>query len=437
MRKKVLWGFFLVIALTAAELIVHGNVQGKKDRKLEVGIFIDSNWGVANANGFLLIDSAINEFKQCYPGVDVHYYGGIRKDSYSEWLSGTMLDGNAPDVFFIVSSDLNKLANCGALENLDGWINRDSAFDRSSYYTPCMSSGNIDGIQYALPYETVPTMMFVNKSLLAKEGIEVPKTDWTWDDLYDIASKVTKDTNGDGIIDQFAIYNYGWTDAVYSNDARVFDEKGDKAYFTDRKVLSAIHFMKQLKNLNNGQEVTQNDFDAGNVAFMPMPFSDYRAYKTYPYKIKKYTQFQWDCIMLPAGPDGSNTSSVSTLTMGISSHSTKKQEAWNFLKMITSDRELQMNLFKYSQGASVMRSVTNSREADDILKNNMENTDLSIGNELLDSIIENGVATPDFSNYNGAMSIANTEINRIINGTDDFDYSLQILQRQETEYLKK
>ena len=51
-------------------------------------------------------------------------------------------------------------------------------------------------------------MMFVNKTLLTQEGIEVPEEDWTWNDLYRICQKVTKDSNGDGIIDQFGIYNY-------------------------------------------------------------------------------------------------------------------------------------------------------------------------------------------------------------------------------------
>ena len=35
--------------------------------------------------------------------------------------------------------------------------------------------------------------MFVNKTLLQKEGIKVPDNDWTWDDFYRICEK-----NGEG-----------------------------------------------------------------------------------------------------------------------------------------------------------------------------------------------------------------------------------------------
>ena len=37
--------------------------------------------------------------------------------------------------------------------------------------------------------------------------------------------------------------------------------------------------MKKLNEMNGGREVTQNDFDSGNVAFMPLAFSEYRTYK--------------------------------------------------------------------------------------------------------------------------------------------------------------
>ena len=50
-----------------------------------------------------------------------------------------------------------------------------------------------------------------------KEGIKIPDTDWNWEEMYDICRLVTKDLDGDGMLDQFGICNYDWLDAVYSN----------------------------------------------------------------------------------------------------------------------------------------------------------------------------------------------------------------------------
>lgn len=81
-------------------------------------------------------------------------------------------------------------------------------------------------MQYALPYECVPTLMFVNKTLLEAEGIPVPENDWTWEDFYSICAQVTRDTDGSGTIDQFGSYGYTWLDALAANGAALFDEDG-------------------------------------------------------------------------------------------------------------------------------------------------------------------------------------------------------------------
>ena len=49
-------------------------------------------------------------------------------------------------------------------------MEKDPDFDEEKYFSSSLRSGQYGEVQYALPYETVPTLMFVNKTLLAKEG---------------------------------------------------------------------------------------------------------------------------------------------------------------------------------------------------------------------------------------------------------------------------
>lgn len=170
---------------------------------------------------------------------------------------------------------------------------------------------------------------------------------------------------------------------------------------------------------------------------MPLSFAEYRTYKTYPYKIKKYTKFQWDCITLPAGENGGNTSTVNTLLMGISNHTRQEKLAWEFLKLLTYDEEMQMEIFRYSQGVSVLKKVTESVEAETILQEDMEKTEKVIDNKLLSNVIESGKVTPKFPKYSGAINMADNEINRIIEDEDNIENSLRILQRQVEQYLRK
>lgn len=68
----------------------------------------------------------------------------------------------------------------------------------------------------------------------------MPENQWTWDDFYKICQKVTKDTDGDGRIDQFGVYNYDWKDAVFSNGGRLFNQAGTECNITADAVENAI-----------------------------------------------------------------------------------------------------------------------------------------------------------------------------------------------------
>ena len=78
-------------------------------------------------------------------------------------------------------------------------------------------------------------------------------------------------------------------DAVCSNGIEVFREDGRECYLNNENVVESVKFIRQLNDLNQGQKIGQEEFNQGNVAFMPLTFAEYRTYKTYPYKIKRYT----------------------------------------------------------------------------------------------------------------------------------------------------
>ena len=427
--------FMILICLLILGILIIYAFLTSGSATLEVGVFVGSNWDVANANSYTIMDKAIERFESSNPNIKVHYYSGIPKEDYSEWLAGKMLVGEMPDVFMVLEDDFNKLASIGELKELSGLMERDGSFEKEAFYQTVLDTGAYYGNQYALPYEAVPRLMFVNKTLLEKEGITVPDNDWTWDDMYEISTKVTKDTDLDGTIDQYGLYNYHWTEAVYANGAALFDKDGRQSYFTDDRVEEAVKNAMKIEGVNKGNKITQVDFDNGNVAFMPLPFSEYRTYKTYPYRIKKYTNFQWDCITLPAGSKGNNTSEINTLLLGISANTKHEEAAWAFLKTLTYDQDIQMDIFRYSQGASVLKEVTQSKEAEEILQQDMEESEKVIDTALLNRVLDEGIIVPKFQNYTEAMAVAENDINQMLEGEKSIDSSLKILQRSIKRYL--
>lgn len=410
-------------------------------QELEFGMFTGSNWGVENADAFVIIDRAIERFEESHPGVTVRYTSGIEKKDYSEWCAKRLLEGEMPDVFMVLDTDFNQYCSLGILQELNTFMESDPEFKSEEIFQTAMDIGKgMEEIQYALPYEVVPTMLFVNKTLLRQEGIEMPQQDWTWDDFLEICRKVTKDTDGDGRIDQFGTYNYSWQDAMYTSGGSAFDNEKQNVDFSNQYVIESVKFMKELLALNQGENVTQEDFDAGKVAFMPLTFAEYRTYKTYPYKIKKYSNFQWDCTTFPGRTHGENISKVDALLIGINHDSTEKELAWEFLKELVCGYESQLDIFRYSQGVSVLESVARSEKAASIIQEDMDKEEQVISGELLCDVIEHGTITPkyyQYETYEQMISLANTEITEIFEKNKNIESSMKIFQREIRKYLNQ
>ncbi len=433
-HKKCIGAIAFAVVLLFAGALYHSKTRPVV---LEFGMFTGSNWNVANANSFVIIDTAIARFEAKHPGVKVHYYSGVPKEEYSEWLSRKILAGEEPDVFMVLGSDFDQFSSIGIMKNLDELIAQDTGFDTQKYFQSALSTGKYGNAQYALPYETVPTLMFVNQTLLTKEGIEIPDAGWDWEEMYDICRRVTRDLDGDDILDQFGICNYDWLDAVYSNGGEIFQANGKTCYLAEECVIESVKYIRQLNELYQGQKVAQDDFSSGNVAFMPLTFAEYRTYKTYPYKIKRYANFKWDCITMPAGKEGGNVSQVDTLLMGIGANTKKEELAWEFLKLLTYDEEIQTQIFSHSQGASVLRAVTQSEEMEDIVQAEMEEGETVISGKLLGKVIEEGYTAPQFKKYEQAIALADSEIGEILQNDKTIDSNMKILQRTINSFLQQ
>lgn len=431
--KKGTGLLFIMAVLFISSLLY---LRYREQDVLRVGIFYGSNWEVPGTVHYEILDEAIKKFESKYPNMKVEYEKGILSDDYSEWLSEQILKGTEPDVYLVLDEDFNTLASLGALKNLDTLIADDKDFDSSVFYSSVYKAGQYKDRQYALPMECNPTLMFVNKTLLQKEGIAIPDNNWTWEDFYGICKKIVNDSDKDGQIDQFGYYDYTWLQAVYSNGITPFNKSGTASKFLDEKFSQSLEFVKRLETTNRNYQITSNDFDLGKVAFRPFTFSDYRTYMPYPWRIKKYSGFQWTCIRMPAGPSGDNRSEMSALMAGMSSRTGKKQLAWDFVKLLTTDTEIQSLVYKDTSAASVLKSVTTSQETMDLLNKDTPG-DSRIDMSLLDTVIDSGVIPNRFEQYEQAYEKTDSLIRNYIEKEDDDSTFLFQMKNQIDEILKK
>ena len=180
-KQKIRNGMFLlaaVLLLLVAVWLLTGWNPGRQNRKtLTVGVFSDSYWGVQNGYSYQILEDAINRFEEQNQGVQVEYVSGVTKEDYMEWLSEQILQGTAPDIFFLPQENVCEFAEAGALKDLTGMLQKSPDFDSTRYYTSALQAGMYNGEFYALPYECAPRLMFVNKTILEQEGIAMPDKD--------------------------------------------------------------------------------------------------------------------------------------------------------------------------------------------------------------------------------------------------------------------
>jgi multiple sugar transport system substrate-binding protein len=425
-RNARLWLALLLAALCAG--------CGPRETTLELGIFAGSNWGVPTADSYKIYDSAIARFERMNPGIKVHYRSGTLRDDYSEWLAQRIVKGNEPDVMVVLAEDFNTYASIGVMAPLDGFIREDPGFNPGDFYQTALASGKYQATQFALPMEVVPNLMFVNKTVLAEAGLALPAKGWTWDDFYRICKKVTRSTRGDHVLDRFGATRFSWRYFMFADGLAPFDATGMVAHFDTPGFVRTINFVAQVRKLNGGQR--EPEFDSGRVAFAPERFSMYRAYKYYPYRIKKFAQFNWEAIEMPKGPDGRNASELSSLLLAVSRRSAHQEVAWKFLKFLTADLGTQLDILRYAQGWPALKKAASTPEATEQLRKNLPGSERQIDVGVLNSIIENAMVAPRFKKYDTAMDEADKELYRLIEDPYDLDDRLEKLNGTITALLR-
>ncbi|BEU86777.1 extracellular solute-binding protein [Selenomonas sp. TAMA-11512] len=396
--------------------------------ELRVAVFAGSHWEVPENAPYHVLDAAIERFRASHPDVEVTYASGIRKEDYREFVAGELVKGRAPDVFLVLREDFDRYAEMGVLEPLDAYIKEDAELDAALYYPALLAAGQVGGRQYALPLECSPQMMFVNTSLLAEEGIPLPKSDWTWQELLSVTSRVTRDTDGDGRIDRFGIYDYGWMDAARTNGVNLSEREAWLHAFDEVPMQEAILFAANLTREGEMQRARSVDFDAGRVAFRPFTFAAYRAYKPYPWSVKKYTTFSWEILPMPRGGRGENRSSVDVLLVGMSAESAHKELAYAFLKELAYSREGQREILVYAMGLPTRRDIIRSETMNEVLYT--ESGERRLSSESVHEVLERAVHLPHFARAEEAERLATKTIQPLLSDPQDVSEILIRLGRK-------
>jgi multiple sugar transport system substrate-binding protein len=131
------------------------------------------------------------------PGVKIEWE--YPAGSYGPVLTTRIAGGAAPDVMWIGGSYWQLY---GGFANLNDFAATNSTLKETM--PSSFPLFTMEGVLGAAPYGMNTVLFFINQRILNEVGLPFPRTSWTWDDFIKMGKQLTRDVNGDGIIDRYA-----------------------------------------------------------------------------------------------------------------------------------------------------------------------------------------------------------------------------------------
>jgi len=170
--------------------------------------------------------------------------------------------GTAPDVWYQDASTLARVVDTGYLLDLRECLPLVPELNLDRFFPAVLAiHQREDGSLWGLPDGFTPMVIYYNPEAFERADVEPPTSDWTWDDLLDIAQRLTLDNQGrnrlDPNFDAENVVQYGfrvrkwtfeWIYRTWQNGSDVISPDGTTAsgYLDSPESIEAITFLRDL-----------------------------------------------------------------------------------------------------------------------------------------------------------------------------------------------
>lgn len=162
-------------------------------------------------DGETLEDNRALKYIEDTLNIDVQFAWVVPSDSYSDKLNLTISSGDIPDAMIVSATQLQQLAEAGAIEDLTPYIEKYANADILENYNQTKGvaldaatiDGKIMGVPNVQPQADAPLMVWVRQDWLDKLGLKGPET---VDDLEALAKAfIENDPDGNGVADTYGL----------------------------------------------------------------------------------------------------------------------------------------------------------------------------------------------------------------------------------------
>ena len=172
--------------------------------------------------------------------------------NYGEKLATEIASGSPPDVFLLDASDVPIFVERGLVLDLSPYATR-VGYEPERVFSEILRAFDRQGRLYAFPKGFTPMVLFYNRTLFDELNVTPPpEGGWTWEEFLETARAVTRDVNGDGDTDTYAIdfprRLFEWIPWVWSAGGDILDPDGNQAvgYLDSEMTVATFEFLASL-----------------------------------------------------------------------------------------------------------------------------------------------------------------------------------------------
>lgn len=294
-----------------------------------------------------VLNDAVAAFEADNPNIQINQTQVSWTDANSQYMTSIM-GGKAPDIIVTNPGLLASFRGINALADITDRVPEDLIANLKPIAVDIITNaeGRIDG----MPEEGCNWGLFYRKDLFEEAGLDPDKAPTNWEEFVEYAKALTKDTDGDGVIDQ---WGYGWpVQAENANDYWInfmyqaggnFDvynpETGAyESNLTGAEATVGTQFMVDLvrKDKVSPESLVEMDWEAVTNGFVDGTFAMMHNGAWVVGSVHSKgpdIEGKWGTALLFDGPAGAAYRGHPN-TFNITNASTKQDQAWQFLEYL-------------------------------------------------------------------------------------------------------
>ncbi|WP_029136525.1 sugar ABC transporter substrate-binding protein [Nakamurella lactea] len=257
---------------------------------------------------------------------------GIPTTDLTAKLTTTIGGGAGPDLAIVDSSSVPQLAAGQILADL---TSRAGSI-KDQFVADVWKSSSFQDKQFGVPYYANDVVLYVNKDLLGKAGVEAPKT---WDELQAAAVELTGGGSYGYMMGANGYGSFLFWPWLWQNGGTIVGDDGITPTFADDAGQEAFQFYADLAikhkvappefvAVTSSWDQYVAPFVQGKVAMMATgPWGA-------PSITKGNPDLNWEVAPLPKGKQAATI--LGGATIGVSAKTAQTDAAWKFVEWITS-----------------------------------------------------------------------------------------------------